>query len=169
MKVAIYARVSTTDQDPENQIVVLEKWCQQRGYEIVSIYQEQDSAWKSGHQPELAKLKEAARQGQFQALVVWALDRLTREGALAILQRVDQYKKWGVRIISYQESWTEAPGELAEVLFAIAGWVARMESQRRSERVKAGLERRRMDGLGRRGPDQKKRQRRFRRKPKETT
>ena len=44
-------------------------------------------------------------------------------------------------MLSYQESWTEAPGELGELLFAIAGWVARMESQRKSERTKAGLAR----------------------------
>jgi len=57
----------------------------------------------------------------------------------------------GVKVLSYQESWTEAPGELGELLFAIAGWVARMESQRRSERTKAGLERARLKGkkLGR--------------------
>ena len=36
---------------------------------------------------------------------------------------------------------SEAPGELGELLYAIAGWVARMESQRRSERTKAGLAR----------------------------
>ncbi|MBM4462182.1 MAG: recombinase family protein [Chloroflexi bacterium] len=35
----------------------------------------------------------------------------------------------------------EAPGELAELLYALTGWVARMESQRRSERTKAGLAR----------------------------
>ena len=49
------------------------------------------------------------------------------------------FKAYGVRVISLQESWTELPGELGEVLFAIAGWVARMESQRRSERTRAGL------------------------------
>ena len=47
----------------------------------------------------------------------------------------------GVRIKSYRESWNEAPGEIGEVLYAIAGWVAKMESQRQSERTKAGLAR----------------------------
>ena len=40
-----------------------------------------------------------------------------------------------------QEPWTEAGGELLDLLLAIAGWVARMESNRRSERTKAGLAR----------------------------
>ena len=44
-----------------------------------------------------------------------------------------------MRVLSYQESWTEAPGELAELLYVLSGWVARMESIRRSERTKAGL------------------------------
>jgi DNA invertase Pin-like site-specific DNA recombinase len=67
----------------------------------------------------------------------------------------------GVKIIPFQESWTEAPGDLADVLYAIAGWVARMESQRRSERTKAGLDRLKRSGkkLGRPtgARDQKKR------------
>ncbi len=54
-------------------------------------------------------------------------------------------------MLSYQESWTEAPGELAELLYALTGWVARMESQRRSERTRAGLARVKAQGrhLGR--------------------
>ena len=74
-------------------------------------------------------------------MLVWALDRLSREGPLAILTLVNRLKTFGVKVISYQESWTEAPGELGELLYALAGWVARMESQRRSERTKAGLAR----------------------------
>jgi putative DNA-invertase from lambdoid prophage Rac len=46
-----------------------------------------------------------------------------------------------VQVLSYQEPWTEAGGELLDLLLAIAGWVARMESNRRSERTKAGLAR----------------------------
>lgn len=89
----------------------------------------------------LAQLIEDARKNRFDTVLVWALDRLSREGALAILSLVNRLKIHGVKVISYQESWTEAPGELAEILYAIAGWVAKMESQRRSERTKAGLAR----------------------------
>ena len=47
----------------------------------------------------------------------------------------------GVQVWSLQEPWTEAGGELLDLLLAIAGRVARMESNRRSERTKAGLQR----------------------------
>ena len=151
MRVALYVRVSSDEQSVENQLIQLKAWVTSRGWEIVAIYQESESAWKAGHQAELARLKADAAKRKFDAVLVWALDRLSREGALAILQLVSTLKICGVKVISFQESWTEAPGELAEVLYAIAGWVARMESQRRSERTKAGLERLKAEGnkLGR--------------------
>ena len=139
--VVIYARVSYDMQDADNQIAQLTSWIASRGWEISGIYQETESAWKNGHQKELANLLEDARKRRFEAVIVWALDRLSREGPLAILTLVDRLKICGVRVISYQESWTEAPGELGELLYALAGWVAKMESQRRSERTKAGLAR----------------------------
>jgi len=132
----------------------------------MEIYQEQESAWKAGHQTELAKLLEDARKGKFDIVLCWALDRLSRGGSLAILQLIDKLRRYGIKVISYQEPWTEAPGELAEILYAIAGWVARMESQRRSERVKAGLARARRDGAGKRGKDTIRRKRRWWRRPK---
>jgi DNA invertase Pin-like site-specific DNA recombinase len=141
MKVCIYSRVSTGEQDTKNQSVVLTDWAIQRGYEIVKVYTEEESAWRNGHQRELAKLVADARRRTFQAVLVWALDRLSREGALAILSLVQKLSACGVKVLSYQESWTEAPGELAELLYALTGWVARMESQRRSERTRAGLAR----------------------------
>ncbi len=76
------------------------------------------------------------------------------------LNLINTFKAYGVRVISYQESWTEAPGEIGEILYAIAGWVAKMESQRRSERTKAGLARALAEGkqLGRpKGSKDKKR------------
>ena len=141
MKAVIYARVSSPDQQTTNQTEVLRAWIEQRGYTLVQIYQENESAWRNGHQRELAKLLDDARRRKFQAVLVWALDRLSREGALAILSLVNSLSVCGVKVLSYQESWTEAPGELAELLYALTGWVARMESQRRSERTKAGLAR----------------------------
>ncbi|MFC1872602.1 recombinase family protein, partial [Chloroflexota bacterium] len=136
-----YARVSTGEQDTANQIDQLTAWAEARGWEIVETYRENESAWKAGHQKELARLLENATKRKFDVVLVWSLDRLSREGPLAILTLVNRLKNCGVKVISYQESWTEAPGELGDLLYALSGWVARMESQRRSERTKAGLAR----------------------------
>ena len=164
MKTAVYLRVSSNEQSTDNQFPALEAYAKNRSYEIVRVYEEEESAWKSGHQRELANLMADARQRRFQAVLVWALDRLSREGALAILSLVHKLSIYGVKVLSYQESWTEAPGQLGELLFAIAGWVAKMESERRSERTKAGLARAVREGkvLGRRVGSKDKRKRKKR-------
>jgi len=141
MKAAIYARCSSQEQSTDNQVPVLEAWARQRDYEVVEVYKENESAWKSGHQAELHRLMTDARKHRFDVVLVWALDRLSREGCAAILNIINALGLYKVRVLSYQESWTEAPGPLAELLYAIAGWVAKMESERRSERTKAGLDR----------------------------
>jgi len=163
---AIYLRVSDSSQHTGNQFPALKDWVSQRGYEVAEVYEETETAWRNGHQKELSRLVTDAYRGKFEVLVVWALDRLSREGALAILQLVSRLNRCGVKVLSYQESWTEAPGELAELLYALTGWVARMESQRRSERTKAGLARAVSQGkkLGRpKGSKDKKRRRSHRR------
>lgn len=153
MKVALYARVSTEEQTTDNQVLSLTQYANARGWQIAEIYQESESAWRFGHQKELGRLYGdiKASKKQYDAVLVWALDRLTREGVAAILNMVDRFKRHGVRIISKNESWTEAPGELAELLYAVTGWVARMESQRLSDRTRAGIARARESGkvLGR--------------------
>jgi len=162
-KAAIYLRVSSNEQNTANQLPALEEYARRWEYEVSKVYRENETAWRAGHQAELARLTEDAYKGKFKVLLVWSLDRLTREGPAAILNLVERFKSYGVKVLSLQESWTEAPGELGDLLYAIVGWVARMESQRRSERTKAALERLKAQGkpLGRpiNAKDTKKRRR----------
>jgi hypothetical protein len=66
------------------------------------------------------------RAGEFSVLLLWALDRLSREGPLEMLKAVDSFGKAGVRVISYEEPWTEASNEMLDLLLAIlAGSPAR--------------------------------------------
>ena len=59
----------------------------------------------------------------------------------AILNLINALEVYCIQVISYQESWTETLGEIGEILYAITGWVDRMECKRRSERTKVGLDR----------------------------
>ncbi len=145
---------------------MLKDWARQRNFEVVEVYQGTESAWKPGHQKELARLLSDCRDGRckFDIVLVWALDRLSREGTAAILNLINALEDYCVQFISYQETWTETPGEIGEILYAIAGWVARMECKRRSERTKAGLDRAIREGkkLGRPKGSKDKRERRRR-------
>ncbi len=163
-KAGIWLRVSDPGQHTDNQFPDLQAWAERRDLEVVKVYQVQESAWRGAHQKHLTQVYRDARAGQFQILMVWALDRLSREGPLGTLQIVHRLGQFGVQVWSYQEPWTEAGGELLDLLLAIAGWVARMESNRRSERTKAGLARAMAQGkrLGR-PPGSKDRKKRSRR------
>lgn len=147
MKVAIYARVSTEDQTTENQIRELEQWADRRGWQVVTIYRENETAWKAGHQKEWSRLKIDARMRGFEAVIVWALDRVTRQGVSYLFQQIQALKTYDVKLISMQESWIEALGELTDVFVALVGFIASYESKRRSERTKAGMERAKAQGV----------------------
>ncbi len=168
MKVALYLRVSDPVQDMGNQMPALEEYIRRRGWELVKVYQETESAWSGGHQAELARAIRDARRGKFSVLLCWALDRLSREGPRVILTLVHQLTQYGCQVVSLQEPWTEVPGgQMTELLLSITGWAAKWESDRRSERTKAGMATARANGapIGKRGPDKKRRRKRTARIP----
>ena len=150
-RVIVYLRVSTTEQTTENQLPALQQWIRDRGYELVRVYQEQESAWRAGRQGELARLLAELPKRKVDICLVWSLDRLSREGVARVFELVRKFKQHGVQLVSYSEPWLEQSGELAELLYAIAAWIAEFESRRRSERTLAGLARARAKGkhLGR--------------------
>ena len=165
LRVALYLRVSTDSQDEENQRAPLEKLAASRDWEITGIYRESETAWKAGHQPQLAQLLKDCSQRKYDICLVFALDRLTRQGSAAILNLVNTFSLYGCKVISYNESWTESLGVAGEIMLAIAGWVAKMESDRKSQNTKAGIARARLNGKGRRGRDKTPRKRRWLKRP----
>ena len=70
---------------------------------MVEVYQEIESAWKSGRQKELARLLSDCKNGRykFDVVLVWALDRLSREGSAAILNLINALEVYCVKVISY--------------------------------------------------------------------
>ena len=56
MKCCVYLRVSTCQQDTENQAIALIQGAKQRDFEVVAVYQEEESVWRAGHQRELSRL-----------------------------------------------------------------------------------------------------------------
>lgn len=151
VKVVIYLRVSSSEQTADNQLPALEKWIADKNHELVEVYQESESAWRSGHQRELSRLFDDLKRRKADICLVWALDRLTREGIAKIFELINRFKMYGVQVISLQEPWTEQSGPMADLLYAITAWVAEFESRRRSERTLAGLARALQEGkkLGR--------------------
>ena len=82
--------------------------------EIVQVYELQESAWQDAHQKMFSQAHVDARQGKFSVLLVWSLDRLSREGPLATLEIVHRLGQAGVQVWAYQEPCTESGGELLD-------------------------------------------------------
>ena len=151
MKAALWLRVSDPSQSTDNQVPALEAFAERRALEVVKCYRVTESGWKGAQQKHLSQVYADARLGKFEVLLVWALDRLSREGVGPTLEVVHRLGKAGVEVWSLQEPWLETSGELRDLLLAMVGWVANYESKRLSERTLAGLDRARADGkrLGR--------------------
>lgn len=149
MKIAIYVRNSTNEdrQNPETQIKPLVAKCINEGWEYV-IFKEFASGAKESR-PQLDIMLKRIRAKEFNAVLVWRLDRLGRS-LKHLLQLIEEFNKKNVKFISLIEGFdtTTAQGEL---FFQIAGAFAQFERKLIQERVNAGLERAKAQGktLGR--------------------
>jgi DNA invertase Pin-like site-specific DNA recombinase len=138
MRIAIYARVSTEKQDNENQLVQLHEFATKQGWQVVQEYVECESGSKSGR-AELQRMFADASKRKFDLLLFWALDRLSREGALKTLQHLEHLESYGVGYRSYTEPYFDSCGIFKEVVVSMVATLAKQERVRRSERTKAGL------------------------------
>lgn len=146
MKVAIYARVSTDEQTDHNQIPMLEKWAEARGFEVVKVYHDVGSAYQNNDLVQQRQMLHDARMGEFRKILVYSLDRLTRRGATALGNLLEQVEAYGVHVLSMQQDWTDVPDALYPLLISIYGFWGKYESQMISVRTKAGMARAKAEG-----------------------
>ena len=152
MKAVIYARVSTTDQNPANQIRELKAYAEKQGWEITQIIKDKISGTKqASDRAGLRKVMDMARKSQFDVLLFWSLDRLSREGTRQTLDYLQTLTTNGVKWHSYTEEYLSSLGPFADVVISLLATLAKQERIRISERTKTGLERARSEGktLGR--------------------
>jgi DNA invertase Pin-like site-specific DNA recombinase len=143
---AIYARVSTKDkgQDVTNQLIQLRDYCQRQGWQYVE-YIDQASG-KTGDRDAFKRLFADASRRLFDVVVVWALDRFTREGVLETFEYIRDLTRYGVQFESYTEAHFRTTGMAGELMLAITAWIAKQERLRITERVNAGIARARLHG-----------------------
>ena len=159
MKTALYLRISTDKQELDNQLEPLTTFSQQRGFEIVKVYRD-TATGKNSDREAFKQMLEDAHRHNFDVIVVWALDRLSREGMSRTIQLIEMLQRMGIAVISYSEPYLDTTNELARnILLAVVSTLAKGERERISERTKAGLARLKKSGkkLGRPEIDLKKR------------
>jgi DNA invertase Pin-like site-specific DNA recombinase len=148
-RIAIYARVSTQDrgQDPENQLLQLRAWCAVAGHQLLGEYVDYVSGGKGANKRRFAAMMEDAHRRQFDVVLVWALDRLSREGMVPTIGHLQRLASYGVAFHSYTEPMLSTDNELVrDIVLAVMASLAKVECQKTSDRTKAGLQRARANG-----------------------
>lgn len=147
MKVAIYSRVSTSTQTTENQVNQLKSVAQARSWTIVGQYTDEGISGSKGRcdRPDLDRMLNDAVRGKFDLIAVWSLDRLGRS-LQHLIETVNELQAVGVDLYMHQQAidTTTPAGKLA---FSIFGAFAEFERSLIVERVKAGLDRAKRNGV----------------------
>lgn len=164
MKVALYARVSLEEgnkddrryQEPENQLEPLREWAQRIGADIVGEYVDRGSG-ADPNRKRFRDLLQDAMMMRFTCILVWKMDRFSREPLFTVVGRIQKLKERGVGIRSLTEEWlnTSTDNLMSDLILSIMAWAAAEERRKISERTKAGIQRRRNIGQWRGGRPKK--------------
>ena len=146
MRVAIYARVSTSDklQDPETQLMPLRDFCIAQGWEIVAEYVDHAPANDQAHRVRWRDLLDDAAKKKFTVVLVFKLDRAFR----SVKHMHDTLAAWevvGVSFKSVREQFDTSTA-LGRLLLNLVASLAEFELELIRERVKAGMDRARRQG-----------------------
>ena len=143
---ALYVRVSTMEQNTDNQLEQLKRFAGLHGLKVVEVYRDVMSGGAS-NRPEFQRMLRDARARRFDTILVWSLDRFSREGISNTLSYLERLRRYGVSLRSLQESWLDTSDDgVGSLLIAVLSWVAEQERRRISERTKAGLRRAKSSG-----------------------
>jgi putative DNA-invertase from lambdoid prophage Rac len=144
MRTALYLRVSTRDQHPENQRPELERFAAARGLELVRWFEEKESTRKT--RPIFAQMMQEARQGQFRVLLVWRLDRFGRSLA-QVLHDFAALQSWGVQLVSLHDPWLDSTGPMRNLLLSVLGGLNEFARELIRENTIAGVAAARARGM----------------------
>lgn len=156
MKTALYARVSTKDQQTlPMQMKAMREYAKKRKWKVVKEIKEIGSGGNN-NRPERDKLIKLAKQRKIDAVVVWKFDRWGRSMTDFVLT-VNELRDAGVIFVSITEALDLSTpiGEMTAGIFAL---LAQYERKLLSERVRAGMEYAKSKGkhVGRPPTDKKK-------------
>jgi len=147
MKVIIYCRTSTTDQNPENQKIELEHYAKAMNYDY-KIVEEQESTRKT--RPLKNQIFQEALRKKWDLILVWKLDRWARS-MQELINDLELLRQNNVQFRTLKENLILDDNPTNKLMINILSAFAQFERDIIRERTIAGLERARKQGkkLGR--------------------
>ncbi|CAD5983142.1 Serine recombinase PinR (plasmid) [Planktothrix agardhii] len=137
MKVAIYCRVSTSDQSCSRQERDLIDYADKAGYEVVGIWKETVSGVKQKHQ-ERNQVMQLAQHRQIQGILVTELTRWGRS-TLDLIHTLQNLNHWGVSLIAQTGTQFDLDTPQGKLIASIMASLAEFERDLVRERVCSGL------------------------------
>ena len=111
MRAAIYARVSTTDQTCENQLLEIRRYLDARGWTIQAEYIDHGISGAKDRRPALDQMITDAKRRRFDVVVCWRLDRLGRNlKHLITLLRTSRRSAWRLSASPKESTPRRQPG-----------------------------------------------------------
>jgi site-specific DNA recombinase len=147
MRAGIYTRVSTDNQEQEGtsiqtQLEACLKYCQNKGYEVAYRFSEAYSGLTL-ERPKLNELRELVRAGEVDVIVVYCLDRLSRDPTHGVILQ-EELEKHNVSLEAVTE--TVDSSELGKLISYIRGFASKLEAEKIRERTMRGKKARAKEG-----------------------
>jgi DNA invertase Pin-like site-specific DNA recombinase len=143
-KVALYCRVSTTDQYPENQVRVLTELAQKNDAEIVATFIDKGISGVKKDRDALNQMMSAARSRKFNTLYVLSIDRLSRS-VKNLIETVETLNELGITIVFQREN-IDTKSATGQFFLTVLGSLAQFEREIMRERINAGIARAKSQG-----------------------
>ena len=144
-RAVLYGRTSTPEQHLESQFIPLRDIVAQRGLELTGVYSDFGISGSKARRPGIDRLLQDARRGKFDVILVAAFDRLARS-TRNFLELVDEFESLGIKLISAREA-VDTSTPIGRMFVTLLGSIAELERSFIRERIKAGMRRRKLDGL----------------------
>lgn len=139
MQIALYARVSTSDQDCKVQLAELRRYAASRGWDVFAEYVDTGFSGKTANRPALKRCMADARARRFDCIAVWKLDRWGRTVA-QLSQDVIDFDSLGIRFIAVETGIdTDKANSMSRFTLHIMAAFAELERSMIAERVIAGV------------------------------
>ena len=146
MRVALYARVSTLNgQTPQTQLFELREYASHREWQVAGEYVDAGVSGSKDSRPSLNRMMAHAHQRRFDAILVWKLDRFGRS-LKHLVTAIAELEALGVTFVSLKDNW-DLGTPAGRLMFQIVGAMAEFERSLIAERIRAGMRRRRLEGL----------------------
>lgn len=144
-KIAIYARVSTSDQKVDLQLDELRHYAQLRGWQVAGEFVDVGISGSKASRPELNRMIKDAHLRRFDAIVVWKMDRLGRS-LKHLITTIEDLETYGVTFVSLRDN-LDLSTPTGRLMMHVIGAMAEFERGLIQERVVAGIAAARKRGI----------------------